>query len=144
MSEVQPTPWLMPDGSEFVEFPPKAVGFVYMITRKSDGKFYIGKKKGTFTRTKVIKGKRKKILSESDWRTYYGSNTELQRDVIELGPDQFTRQILHICYSLSECSYRETEEIFHRECLLRDDCYNAWVSSRITKKHVLGKLKRLL
>lgn len=140
----EPTPWIMPDGSVFESFPPKAVGFVYMITRLTDGKFYIGKKKGTFKRSKQVKGKKKRYEVESDWRTYYGSNTELQEDVASLGPDKFERRILHICYSLSECSYRETEEIFLRECLLRSDCYNSWVSSRIAKKHVMGKLNRLL
>jgi hypothetical protein len=133
----------MKDGSVFSEFPPKAVGFVYIITRKSDGKFYIGKKKANFKRTKQIKGKKKKYEVESDWRTYFGSNTELQNDVLTLGADQFERKILHVCFSLSECSYRETEEIFKHECLLREDCYNSWVSSRITKKHVQGKLQRL-
>lgn len=137
------SPWLLPDGSTLTEFPAKAVGFVYLITRKSDGKFYIGKKKGTYKRTKVVKGKKKRFTIESDWRTYFGSNTELIEDIKVLGAGAFERRILYICYSLSECSYRETEEIFSRNCLLREDCYNAWVSSRITKKHVLGKVNMI-
>ena len=138
------SPWILSDGTPFEEFPPKAVGFVYIITRKSDGKFYIGKKKAAFKRTKQVKGKKKRHEVPSDWKTYFGSNTELQEDVARLGPAEFERKILHVCYSLSECSYRETEEIFRRECLLREDCYNSWVSSRVTKKHVFGKLARLL
>lgn len=135
----EPTPWLTHDNSELIEIPPKVIGFVYMITRKSDGKFYVGKKKASFKRYKQVKGKRKRADVESDWRSYYGSNTDLQNDVKTLGYDQFERRILHLCYSLSECSYRETEEIFTRRCLLREDCYNSWVSVRVTKKHVLGK-----
>lgn len=123
------------------EFPEKAVGFVYRITRKSDGKFYIGKKKLTFKRTKVVKGKKKRHTIESDWMTYYGSSDELKADVASLGEEAFYREILHVCYTLSECNYHETREIFLRDCLLREDCYNSWVSAKIHKKHVFGKLK---
>lgn len=135
------TGWHLPDGSVIEEFPPKAVGFVYLITRKSDGKMYVGKKKLTFKRTKQVKGKKKKFEIESDWKTYYGSSEELKNDVASLGEESFYREILHICYSLSECSYRETEEIFARKCLLREDSYNSWVSCKIHAKHVRGKLK---
>jgi Putative endonuclease segE, GIY-YIG domain len=140
MTMTNETGWHSSDGTVIEEFPPKAIGFVYKITRKIDGKFYIGKKKLTFKRTKTVKGKKKKILISSDWKTYYGSSEELNQDVKILGEEAFYREILHICYSLSECSYRETEEIFAMKCLLREDSYNSWVSARITKKHVLGKI----
>jgi len=134
------TGWFLPDGSSIESFPPGVIGFVYKITRKSDGKFYIGKKKLTFKRSKVVKGKKKRFEIESDWRTYYGSSDDLKADVASLGEDSFHREILHICRSLSECSYRETEEIFVRKCLLREDCYNSWCSAKIHKKHVFNKL----
>lgn len=133
--------WHLSDGSIVLDFPPKAIGFVYLITRKFDGKFYIGKKKLTFKRTKTVKGKKKRLLVESDWATYYGSSDELKSDVKSLGEDAFHREILHICYSLSECSYRETYEIFSRGCLLDSNCYNSWVSCKIHKKHVFDKIK---
>jgi hypothetical protein len=133
--------WHSLDGSVVTDFPEKAIGFVYKITRKSDGKYYIGKKKLTFKRTKVVKGKKKRHLVESDWKTYYGSSEELKEEVKTLGEDSFRREILHICYSLSECSYRETEEIFKRGCLLDPNCYNSWVSVRINRKN-LSKMRR--
>jgi hypothetical protein len=132
--------WYYIDGSPVIEFPEKAIGFVYIITRKSDGKFYIGKKKLRFKKTRQVKGKKKRYEVESDWKTYYGSNEELKNEVAENGPENFHRQILHICYTLSECSYRETYEIFIRNCLIREDCYNSWVSCKIHRKHVFGKL----
>ena len=61
------------------------VAFVYLITNLQSGKKYIGKKLLTKTRTKKIKGKtrKKKVVTESDWRDYYGSNDTLKRDVVE-------------------------------------------------------------
>jgi hypothetical protein len=133
--------WHWSDGNIVTEFPEKSVGFIYKITRKSDGKYYIGKKKLTFKRTKVVKGKKKRLLVESDWKIYYGSSEELKSDVTLLGEESFHREILHVCFSLSECSYRETEEIFKRGCLLDPNSYNSWVSCKIHKKHVFGKIK---
>lgn len=132
--------WYLPDGS-LLETPPDGiVGFVYRITRLSDGKFYIGKKKFTFKRTKTVKGKKKKFTVESDWVDYYGSSEELKSDVASLGKSAFRRQILHMCKSLSECNYMETKEIFYNRCLLDEGCYNSWVSCKIHKKHVFGKM----
>jgi hypothetical protein len=134
------TDWHWSDGTTVTEFPEKTVGFVYLITRKSDGKFYIGKKRLKFKRSKVIKGKKKRFEVDSDWRTYYGSSDALKEDVKTLGEAAFHREILHVCKSLSECSYRETEEIFARRALLREDCYNSWCSCKIHAAHVRGKL----
>lgn len=132
--------WHLPDGTVLESPPENAVGFVYRIRRISDGKFYIGKKKLTFKRTKVVKGKKKRFTVDSDWLTYYGSSDELKADVASLGESAFHREILHMCYTLSECNYLETKEIFENRCLLREDCYNSWVSCKIHKKHVLGKI----
>lgn len=137
------TGWHWSDGSLVEEFPAGSVGFVYMITCKNSGKFYVGKKKLNFKRTKQVKGKKKRIEVESDWRIYYGSNDELRADVAAMGEDAFYRMILHVCKTLSECNYMETYEIFNRNCLLREDCYNSWVSCKIHKKHVVGKLRQL-
>lgn len=133
--------WHWSDGSIVNEFPISAIGFVYKITRIADGRFYIGKKKLHFKKTKVVKGKKKKLLVESDWLDYYGSSEELKNDVQSLGKESFYREILHICYTLSECSYRETDEIFKRNCMLDANSYNSWVSCKIHKKHVFGKIK---
>ena len=74
-------------------------GFVYLITNLTNNRRYIGKKLFKSTRTKVIKGKRKKVRKDSDWRDYYGSNAALKEDVASLDPENFTREILHPCIS---------------------------------------------
>ena len=115
-------------------------GFVYLITHNPTGRKYIGKKFFTKAATRQIKGKKKKIRKTSDWETYWGSNIELQAEVTKNGEEQYTREILHLCKSRSECSYWETFEIFSRQALLSDSYYNSWVTCKIHKSHVLGKI----
>ena len=54
-------------------------GFVYLITNLENNRKYIGKKLFWFSKTKQIKGKKKKYKVLSDWQTYYGSNDELKK-----------------------------------------------------------------
>ncbi len=134
--------WLYNNISE--EFNPddaeEYFGFVYLITHNPTGRKYIGKKFFTKAGTRQIKGKKKKIRKTSDWETYWGSNTELQAEVTKNGEEQYTREILHLCKSRSECSYWETFEIFSRQALLSDSYYNSWVTCKIHKSHVIGKI----
>ena len=80
------------------EPPEKAVGFIYRITRLDTGRKYIGKKLLQFRRTKQVKGVKKKVLVESDWKTYYGSNQTVKDEVAALGEDKFKREIIKFCF----------------------------------------------
>ena len=115
-------------------------GFVYLIENKINGRRYVGKKLFTRAGTKQIKGKKKKVRLSSGWVNYWSSSKELQEDVKKLGEENFSRKILYLCKSRSECSYRETKEIFIRDALLTTEYYNSWVSCKIHKTHVLNKL----
>jgi len=106
---------------------------------------YIGKKLAKFSKTtyktvklKNGKKKRKKIKKhiDSDWQTYYGSSSELSNDVLELGPENFTREILYYCRSKAECTYIEAREQFARCVLESDDYYNGHIQCRIHASHV--------
>lgn len=116
-------------------------GFVYTITNLINDRKYIGKKYFSKSGRKQIKGKIKKIRKPSDWVEYYGSNDELKNDVKTLGVSNFKREIIYLCKSRSECSYLETYEIFINDALLREDYYNSWVTCKIHKAHVLGKVQ---
>ena len=115
-------------------------GFVYLITDTVSNRKYIGKKFFTKASYKQVKGKKKKIRKSSDWEIYFGSNKELQEDVKTNGVDRYRREILYLCKTKSECSYRETREIFTRDALLREDYYNSWVTCKIHKAHVINKM----
>lgn len=130
------------------ELPDDVIGFVYLITNLVSGKKYIGKKLAKFSKTRYKmhtqkNGKRvkKKIRSkvDSDWKTYYGSSEALQKDIAILGTSQFSREILRMCYSKAECSYWEAKEQFYNGVLETDDWYNAQISVRLHKSHILGK-----
>lgn len=111
-------------------------GFVYEITNLETNRKYIGKKLFYFSKTKQVKGKKKRIKVASDWQTYYGSNEELQKDVKSLGEDKFKREILHLCKSKGECNYLEAKEQFVNLVLEKDDYYNSWIMIRIRKSHI--------
>jgi len=112
-------------------------GFVYCVTNKTSGMKYIGKKFFWAMKTKQVKGKKKKIKAESDWKTYYGSNEEVKELVKTLGSANFEREILHLCLSKGSCNYMEMKEQILRDVLLKPDEYhNAFVGGKIHRNHV--------
>lgn len=113
------------------------VGFVYLITNLTNNKKYVGKKLFKSTRTKTIKGKRKKVKSDSDWRDYYGSNAILKEDVKRLGPENFKREILKLCKSKGTANYFEMKYQIQFEVLERpDEYYNEWIIVKVHRSHI--------
>jgi len=121
------------------------LGFVYKITNLTNGKFYIGKKYFWFNKKKKLTKKqlaeqtgpgRKSafeiIKSDSDWKTYWGSNKELIKDVKELGNDHFECIILKLCKTKKQLTYWE----MHYQCV------NGCLISLSYNDNVLGKFYR--
>jgi hypothetical protein len=140
--------WLF-ESSPVENLPEDCIGFVYLITNLVSGRKYIGKKLAKFSKTtlKTVKlkngtKKKKKIRTkvDSDWRDYYGSNDQLNKDVEALGADKFTREILYYCKSKAECSYIEAREQFTRKVLETSDYYNGQISVRVHGSHILNKI----
>ena len=95
------------------DFPDDTYGFVYKITHLPTQKKYIGKKILYFTR-KVKLGKKdlkqyegvvgrrpsyKLAIKESDWKSYWGSNKELQELVKTEPPENWEKSIIIACPS---------------------------------------------
>ena len=142
------TQWIF-ENAPVGEIPEDIVGFVYEITNNLTGKKYIGKKLVKFSKTsyKVVKlkngtKKRKRIKSkiDSDWREYFGSNIELNKDVEQLGSENFTRKILYYCGSKALCSSIEAREQFSRRVLESDDFYNGHIQVRVHGSHIINKI----
>ena len=128
--------WLH-NGVPFEEPQSEHYAFVYVITNLTNNKQYIGKKLFWFKKTKVLKGKRKRYLAQSDWKTYYGSSKSLQEDVNNFGEDNFRREIIHLCKNKGEASYLEAKEQFDRAVLHNPEkYYNDWIIVRVHRKHI--------
>ena len=131
--------WLY-NSSPFEEIPETAYGYVYLITNTITGRKYIGKKLFWFRKTKILKGKKKRIKVESDWREYWSSSDEVKKDVETLGADKFIREILHICPNKGSCNYLEAREQMDRRVLETEDYYNGQIQCRVHRTHIkIGK-----
>ena len=112
-------------------------GFVYLIKNNLDGRQYIGKKTFWKRRTlKPLKGKKRKrrTVTESEWKDYYGSSNKLNEDIKTYGKNNFTRTILNCYKSKFEVSYHEAREQFERQVLLTDRYYNELIRVRLHKR----------
>ena len=124
-------------------------GFVYKITNKVTGKFYIGKKQ-IFSKTKKKIGKEQKaknkllniwkdfeyVVKEMDWQNYYGSSKELQADVKTLGVENFDKQILRFCKNTTELTYWETAYQFKEDDLFNNS-YNDTILGKFYRKTLI-------
>ena len=135
--------WFYKDNKiESIEDMPEGVfGFVYEVHHITTGKKYIGKKQLISNRTlPPLKGekKKRKVSKESNWKDYYGSQTEIKQLVKESQSlQEFDRRILRYCFSKKELTYREIEEqVLHR--VLEDDSYlNNNISGKYFRKDLL-------
>lgn len=124
-------------GLEVETIPEEWLGFVYIITNKLDGREYIGKKLAKFSKTKTIKGKKKKFKVDSDWKTYWGSSFDLQDDIQKLGVENFKREILYMCKNKGSMGYLEAREQMDRRVLeYPDKFYNRQIMCRVHTSHV--------
>lgn len=116
--------------------PSGCVGFVYIVTNKSNNKSYIGKKVLWFKRTlKPLKGKKRKrrVIKESDWMTYHGSNDQVKK-LIQEG-QQFDKKILEYAFSKKQLSYLELKhQILNRVLEQPDKFYNSNISGKYFRK----------
>ena len=125
---------------EITELPDDCEAFVYLITNLTNDMKYVGKKLAKFKTTKPpLKGRKNKRrgYKESDWRTYWGSSDHLNNDVIELGEENFRREILYYCPSRGVASYLEAREQFERRVLETDDYYNGIINVRVGGSKIL-------
>ena len=119
------------------DFPPSTFGFVYRVIHEPTGKIYIGKKVLQFNRKAKLtkrdlalyegqsgrKPSYKRIIKESDWKTYYGSHKEILALIKDGKEDDFKREILTCVTTKKLLTYEETKALFLYEELIKPDEY---------------------
>jgi len=134
--------------------PVNTYGFIYEVLHIPTGKKYIGKKVLYFERNKRLGKKeleelrlerkengiggrtplKKKIITESDWKTYYGSHLDIKKILKEDGPESFKRTILEYVPNKKLLTYYECKYLFIKEVLENRDNY--------INDNILGKFYR--
>jgi hypothetical protein len=136
------------------DMPEGTYGFIYMVSHIPTGKKYLGKKVLYFERTKKLGKKelealkeerkeqgiggrvplKKKVITESDWKTYYGSQKEILELVKEGNQEDFKREILQYVPDKKQLTYFECKYLFINEVL---ETRNNYINDNI-----LGKFYR--
>lgn len=128
-------PWIF-NGKPFYssDIPKDAMGFVYVITETSTGKQYVGKKLFVSNKTVQVKGVKKKVKCESDWKKYW-SSSEYIKDELSEG-SEFTREIIAIVASKGMSNYIEARLQFDLRVLENGDRFlNGIINLRCNKSH---------
>ena len=107
--------------NEISDLPKDAFGFIYQTTHLPTNKKYIGKKSLMYNLKKKLGKKEKllwegkgrppvykRVLKESDWKTYYGSHSFIK----EANEEDLKREILEIAYHKKELTYLECKYQF--------------------------------
>jgi hypothetical protein len=139
------------------DFPEDTYGFIYEVTHKPTGQKYIGKKVLRFERNKRL-GKRalealreerkaqgiggrlpikQLIITESDWKDYYGSHPtiiKLVKETKDLRED-FERRILEFVSNKKLLTYYECKHLFINDVL---ETHN----HQFINDNILGKFYR--
>jgi hypothetical protein len=143
--------------NDILDFPNDTYGFIYEVTHKPTGQKYIGKKVLFFERNKRLGKKaleelrlerkakgiggrvplKQKVVTESDWKEYYGSHPTIKKLVSEskdLRKD-FERKILDLVPNKKLLTYYECKHLFINDVL---ETY----SHQYINDNILGKFYR--
>jgi hypothetical protein len=125
--------------SEWINIPDNPLdhfGFVYKISHES-GAYYLGKKQlSRRIRRPPLKGKKRKRIDhvESDWRSYWGSSSNLIDAVNKYGEQQFTREFISVHESKHELALAELKVQMEHDVLNDPLCFNGIIHVRLSKR----------
>ena len=156
---ITPVTWRYEDKliTEISDMPEGTYGFIYRVIHVPTKKKYIGKKVLYFERnvklgkkeTEALREERKaagiggrvpakkKVVKESDWKTYYGSQTEIKTLVKQSKPEDWTREILEFVPTKKLLTYYEIKHIFINDALENRDFLNDNILGKFYQKDFL-------
>lgn len=116
------------------DIPEKSIGFLYKITHTPTGKWYIGRKMLTKTKTTQSKGVKTKSKVDSDWKDYWSSSDDVKALVAEKGEKEFKREILHFVTTKAALTYAEEYALYVTGSLFDSNCFNNNIRAKIYRK----------
>jgi len=129
---------------DITQMPEGAFGFIYLVTTTS-GKKYLGKKqllsvrKKKFGKREIAKMENKRlkkwkhVIKENDWKTYTGSNIDLNK-LIEEGIT-YRKEILYYAFSKQELTYLELRELWTHRVLEDRNFFNGNIGGRFYNQY---------
>ena len=70
------------------------------------------------------------VKKESNWKTYTGSNKQLNEDIKLLGKENFYFEILYFAETKGQINYIEVNLQHKKDVILREDYYNDAIGSK--------------
>lgn len=151
-----PVTWRYKDKliTDISDMPEGTYGFIYKVTHLPTQQKYIGKKVLYFERnvklgkreTEALKEERKaagiggrvpakkKVIKESDWKTYYGSQEEIKKLVKSSKPEDWSREIVEYVPTKKLLTYYEIKHIFINDALENTDYLNDNILGKFYQK----------
>jgi len=118
------------------EMPKNTFGFIYEATYILTKEKYLGKKVLFFNRTlPPLKGakRKRKVVKESDWQTYYGSHIKIKQLLLEGKQKDFLREKIEFAFNKKHLTNIETKYQF---------CNNVLENTEYINDNILGKFFR--
>ena len=118
------------------QIPQNVFGFIYQSIYIPTNEKYLGKKVLYFNKTlPPLKGfkRKRKVVKESDWLTYYGSHEKIKILLKENKHNNFKREILEFAFNKKHLTYLETKYLF---------CNNVLENEEYINDNILGKFFR--
>ena len=135
---------------ELSDMPGDPFGFIYVVTHTPTGRKYLGKKQLMSVQKKALgkkelalitdkrASKSKIVRKESDWKTYYGSHSEIKSLIKEGKQSEFSREILIFTPNKKLHTYYENKFLFMKGVIELDSNYiNDNIEGRYFRKDFL-------
>ena len=123
------------------QMPQNTFGFIYEATYIPTNEKYLGKKVLFFNRTlPPLKGtkRKRKVIKESDWQTYYGSHTKIKQLLSEGKQEDFIREIIEFAFNKKHLTYLETKYQFSNNVLENTEYINDNILGKFFRKDLVN------
>ena len=123
------------------QMPKNTFGFIYEATYIPTREKYLGKKVLFLNRTlPPLKGakRKRKVIKESDWQTYYGSHTKIKQLLSEGKQEYFSREILEFAFNKKHLTYLETKYQFSNNVLENTEYINDNILGKFFRKDLVN------